>query len=133
MFAHQPLILVADDDASCRSLLSDLLTDEGYRIDARSQVLPTEVAALAPDLLILDHGIGPGERRLNLLAALRSDPATARLPILLVTGAAQQVEREQERLDALGIGVLLKPFDIDVVVERVRDCLEHPEDCALSA
>ena len=114
-----PLILAVDDDPSLRDLLDDFLGGEGYRVDARDAIAPSEVAALRPDLLLLDLGLDARGPRLDLVEALRANPATAGLPILLVTGAVQNVEQEREHLAALGVGVVLKPFDLEDLLDRV--------------
>ena len=60
-----------------------------------------------------------GHRR-DPLRALRDDPATAPLPILLVTDAVRQVEERAAQLAALGSRVVLKPFALEDLLSRVR-------------
>ena len=133
MSAPSPLILAVDDDPDLRALFAELLATEGYWVCVRATVEPPEVARLSPDLLLLDLSVDPGQGRLELVEALRADPTTARLPILLVTGAVHRVEQQASRLEALGVGVVLKPFDLQDVLDRVGARLEASEDGALSA
>lgn len=123
MDSNAPLILAAAADPTVRSLLADVLADEGYRVSTRDTIDLSDVADLGPDLLLLDLGPDVRGHRLALLRALRDDPATAHLPILLVTGAVRQVEERAAQLAALGAGVVLKPFELEDLLGRVRALL----------
>ena len=48
---------------------------------------------------------------------------TSSIPVIVCTGAARLVEELQVHLDTMGVGVVLKPFDIDVLLREVAQKL----------
>jgi CheY-like chemotaxis protein len=54
---------------------------------------------------------------------LRMDPATVDIPIVLCTGAVREVKALEEHLVAMGVTVILKPFNIDQLVDAIRERL----------
>lgn len=121
-----PLILAIEDDAAIRAVYEELLADEGFRVVTWGAVPAAGsavVATLAPDLVILDLVIGQQPAGWTLLAALHDDPATTRIPALIVTAAGLLLRDHTAELDARGCGVLTKPFDLDDFVAAVRNCL----------
>ena len=130
-----PLILAIEDDAAIRAVYAELLTEEGFRVVSWGAIPaegPAAVAALAPDLVILDLVIGQQPAGWALLAALHADPATTHIPTLVVTAAGPLARDHAAELDAWGCGVLLKPFDLDEFVAAVRDCLSPGRNRAAS-
>ena len=115
-------ILAGDDSPVILQLFQEILEGEGYRVSVSAEALSLDqVKLLAPDLVILDHMIDDGEGSgWNLLRNLRRDPETADLPVVVCTGATHRVRENAELLDQLGVGVVLKPFDIDRLVEVVN-------------
>jgi DNA-binding response OmpR family regulator len=122
-----PLILAIEDDAAIRTVYTELLTEEGYRVVTWGAV-PDEgcaaVATLAPDLVILDLVIGQQPAGWLLLAALYADPATTHIPALIVTAANTLVRDHATDLTTWGCGIVVKPFDLDDFLAAVHDCLE---------
>jgi EAL domain-containing protein (putative c-di-GMP-specific phosphodiesterase class I)/CheY-like chemotaxis protein len=120
MTALREPILVADDDDRVAGLFALALRRAGYEvIRARDGVEALEMIAKQPvGLLVLDSRMprlaGPG-----VIDALRGDPATERLPIIMVT-AESDVDARVRGLDAGADDYLAKPVDIDELVARVR-------------
>lgn len=56
----------------------------------------------------------------TLVERLRSDPKTARMPIVVASGARREVGRHVGFLQEHGCSVLLKPFDMDELIPRLR-------------
>ena len=83
------------------------------------------IDALAPNVIILDYMWADEDTNWSTLQALRMDPQTARIPLVLCTGAAHAMEELGPRLAELGIRVVLKPFEIDELLEAVRLALEE--------
>jgi two-component system phosphate regulon response regulator OmpR len=123
-------ILLVDDDARLRSLLSRYLTENGFRVTAAESAAAARdhLRFLDFDLLVLDVMM-PGETGLELTGDLRGERAPA-LPILLLTarGAPEDIIAgfEAGADDYLG-----KPFDPRVLLARIRAMLRRAQPPAL--
>jgi DNA-binding response OmpR family regulator len=122
-----PRILVAEDDADIAGLVRHYLEKAGFEVAVTDS--GAEVAALlrrAPaDLLILDLML-PGLDGLAVCRALRADPATAGMPIIMLTAKGE----ESDRIVGLELGAddyITKPFSPREVVARVRALLRRTE------
>jgi CheY-like chemotaxis protein len=109
---HSPVrVLVVDDSDEVRDLIRVNLELEGYDVrtcDDGAQAL-AELGAWLPDVVTLDV-VMPRMDGFATLAAIRADPRTAGLPVVMVTGRAQAADREQGT--ALGADAFLsKPFE----------------------
>ena len=74
------------------------------------------VKEFAPDLVLLDVMM-PEMDGLSVLRALRAQPESVALPVVLLTA---RNEEEDEYLHAGACGVIAKPFEPDRLVEQVR-------------
>jgi len=113
-------VLLVDDDARSRAQLKQLLEQAGMQVDECHDA--REVAAFAaaalPDLVLLDLHLH-GTDGLSLTHALRTAPATALLPILVVSGD----DRRQTRFQVIQAGAddfLHKPVPPRALVIEVR-------------
>jgi two-component system KDP operon response regulator KdpE len=118
----QQTILVVDDEAPMRKLLSSNLRASGYAVRAAAD--GTEALKALQDqpfdLLLLDLNL-PGPNGLQLLEALRREAQT---PVLIVSGRA----RERDTVQALDVGAddyLRKPFGVAELVARVKALLRR--------
>jgi len=121
--AEQEVVLVAEDDAANRALLSRLLERAGYRCIAVADGRDAIRAATDenPELVLLDIGL-PGLNGLDVCRHLRADPRTVALPIILVTG--QSSSRDVVAgLDAGADDFVRKPYDEAELMARVRSVL----------
>ncbi|WP_369830525.1 SpoIIE family protein phosphatase [Mycobacterium sp. 1245111.1] len=117
-------VLIADDNADMREYLTNLLGNSGYQVD---EVVDGEKALKAiraevPDLVISDVMM-PGIDGLQLVAALRAEPRTAAIPVLLLSARAGQ-EASIEGLQAGADDYLVKPFAAAELLARVRANIE---------
>ncbi|MFI7542099.1 ATP-binding protein [Actinoplanes sp. NPDC049599] len=116
-------ILVADDNSDMRAYLVRLLSAQGWQVD----VAPDGRAALEaigrrqPDLLLTDVMM-PRLDGFELVRALRRDPATATLPVVMLSARAGQ-EAGVESLQAGADDYVVKPFTAAELVARVRTTL----------
>ncbi len=116
-------ILVVDDEAANRELLEAILERAGYKVS----LAPDGPAALAqvasdpPDLLLLDL-LMPGMHGQEVIRRLRDDPATASLPIIVVT-AVGQVTVKEATLTGGADDFVTKPVRADDLIVRVRAML----------
>jgi CheY-like chemotaxis protein len=118
-------IVAINNDAMVLGLFRDLLEDEGYRVTTQTY-LDKDLAALAqlaPDLIILDYMWAEEDNGWSYLQMLRMNPSTATIPIVLCTGAVREVEALASHLDDMAVQVVLKPFNIDRLVDVIAAAL----------
>ena len=118
-------VLIIDDDADIRSIARLSLSRLGGMdvIEAASGAEGVRKAQdEKPDVILLDIMM-PAMDGSETMAALRSQPATATTPVILLTAKARWAE--VERMTALGVaGVLIKPFDPRTLPGDVRALVE---------
>ena len=116
-------ILVVDDDPDIRALANRALSQDGHIvIEASSgQEALALIDAHAPDLLILDL-LMPAQGGLEVLKILRSRPATAALPVVVLTAMDDEVTT-RAGFEFGATDYLTKPFSIPQLAARVRACL----------
>lgn len=121
-----PHVVVINDEQDMLTLFRALLEEEGYRVSTLTY--PTadlaDLQILAPDLVVLDMLFGGEDRGWQFLQHLRLTRATAQLPVLVCTAAVRLVRDAQDYLAGMGIGVILKPFDIDPFLAEVARRIE---------
>ncbi len=116
-------VLVVDDDARLRTLLSRYLAEQGFRVTTASDAAEARdrLRVIQPDLLVLDIGM-PGESGLDLTSALRRERAD--VPILMLTALAAP----EDRISGFESGAddyLSKPFEPYELVLRLRAMLRR--------
>jgi DNA-binding response OmpR family regulator len=119
-----PTVLVVDDDPVILRLLEVNFEMEGFTVLTASDGAAglERAKAKMPDVVILDVMM-PKMTGYEVAAALRSDPATAAIPILLVTAKAQSTDVAK----GLDVGVddyVTKPFDPMDLIARVNAVIE---------
>ncbi|MEU5105693.1 SpoIIE family protein phosphatase [Streptomyces sp. NPDC021354] len=121
--AHRPLLLVADDNADVRGYLKDLLAPEHDVLLAGDGRAALETALSHPVDLVLTDVMMPRLDGFALVRALRQDPRTTRLPIIVLTARAGE-EAMVRGLRAGADDYLAKPFSARQLLARVRANLE---------
>jgi CheY-like chemotaxis protein len=116
-------ILVVDDDPDIRALANLALSQDGHVVTEASggQEALALIAAEAPDLLVLDL-LMPVQGGLEVLKILRSRPATAALPVVLLTAMDDEVTT-RAGFEFGATDYVTKPFSIPQLAARVRACL----------
>jgi DNA-binding response OmpR family regulator len=118
--AAAPVILVVDDDAATRELMSDLLTGEGYAAESVAGGM-TGLARVEQgnvDLVLLDMHLEDIDG-LEFCRRLSSGQQAAHLPIIMLS-AAQGDQWKSASRAAGAHDVVAKPFDIDHLLDRLR-------------
>ena len=116
-------VLIADDDPDIRDLVAFKLEQAGFAVTAVDNGLAALSAARErpPDLVVLDVMM-PGLSGIDVCRQLRAEPATATLPIILLTARAQEGDVEV----GFGAGAddyVVKPFSPRELVSRVEAAL----------
>ncbi len=126
-------IMVVDDSQELLDLFRELLTDEGYEVVLNAVGIQdaAEVERVQPDLIILDHIIGDAAVGLQMVQQLQLEPATAAIPVIVCTAASLGAEEMEGYLQARGVRLVLKPFDVDDLLQSVRRALAMDSGAAL--
>ena len=113
------MILVVEDDQDIADLLAHYLEKAGHqvtRLSSGKDVMP-QLRSTPADLVILDLML-PGMDGLLVCQAMRADPATAGIPVIMLTARGE----ESERIAGLELGAddyVTKPFSPKELVARV--------------
>jgi two-component system OmpR family response regulator len=115
-------ILVVDDDREIRSLLTEYLQQQGYRVSAAAdgRGMRGAMAGSPPDLVILDLML-PGEDGLALCRELR---AKSQIPVIMLTARGD----ETDRIVGLELGAddyVAKPFSPRELLARIKSVLRR--------
>ncbi len=120
-----PDVLVVEDEPDIRTLIVHHLERDGFRCRAVASGAEAlqRVRAATPDLVVLDLML-PGMDGLEVCRRLRADPGSARVPIIMLTAKADEVDR------VLGLEMgaddyVVKPFSPKELVARVRAVLRR--------
>jgi DNA-binding response OmpR family regulator len=118
-------VLVVEDDTDIASLISHYLNKAGHIVDAAASgtVALERVKHATPDLIVLDLML-PGMDGLLVCQTLRGDPATAAIPIIMLTARGE----EAERVAGLELGAddyVTKPFSPRELTARVAALLRR--------
>jgi two-component system, OmpR family, response regulator len=122
--AQQKRVLIVDDEPTIREVIAEALHEAGFEIRTASngaeglEILREWLA----DAIVLDLMM-PRLDGLGFVELLRLTPRVAGVPVLLVTAAySAQRAAEHARVQAM----LSKPFELDVLVEMVRQLAGAP-------
>ena len=110
-------ILVVEDDASVRNLISTTLKAHDYRFitAATGEIAVMEAASHNPDILLLDLGL-PDLDGVEVIRRIRS---WSNAPIIVISARSE----DSDKIDALDAGAddyLTKPFSVDELLARLR-------------
>ena len=116
------LLLVEDDTMIGESVL-DLLRAEHYAVDwvKDGEMADTALRTQTYDLVLLDLGL-PRRDGLTVLRSMRS--RKERIPVLIAT-ARDSIQQRIEGLDAGADDYVLKPYDLDELLARIRALLRR--------
>jgi len=118
-----PSLLFVDDNEELRQLTIQFLTREGFQVreagDGREALARLDEAL--PDLMLLDLDM-PELGGLEVLRLMRAKPHAARVPVLILTGMADE-SSIRAGFEAGATDYLSKPFSTPQLIARVRACL----------
>jgi two-component system alkaline phosphatase synthesis response regulator PhoP len=116
----RPLVLVVEDEADIRELVSYNLTKAGYQVTGvvTGEEALAAVEADPPDLVVLDLML-PGMDGLTVCQRLKRDPKSDSIPIVMLTAKGE----ESDIVRGLNLGAddyITKPFSPRVMIARVQ-------------
>jgi len=113
-------VLIVDDDADVLELLRLTLKEAGFSVATANNgnVALARARQLIPDLILLDVVL-PELDGFSVCEVLRRDPATAKVPIILLTGLSSELNRFAG-LDCGADDYLAKPVDLPQLLSRVQ-------------
>lgn len=115
-------ILVINDTQEILDIFRDLLEEEGYEVVLSSYLIMDmrEVAQIKPDLIVLDYIFGAEKTGWQMLQKLKMTRATAAIPLIVCTAATREVRDIEGYIQAHGVRLVPKPFDIEDLLEAVK-------------
>lgn len=119
--AHK--LLLADDSITIQRVIELTFAEEDMTVlavgDGKHAI--DRIQADRPDIVLADVGM-PERDGYEVAAFVKSQPHLAHIPVLLLTGAFEPIDETRAR--AVGCdGVLVKPFEPQMVINRVKDLL----------
>jgi CheY-like chemotaxis protein len=116
-------LLLADDSVTIQRVIELTFADEDVQVHAVGDGMKAiaSIQAERPDIVLADVGM-PERDGYEVAAFIKGNPQLADIPVLLLTGAFEPVDETRAR--AVGCdGVLVKPFEPQMVINRVKDLL----------
>ena len=119
------LIYIVEDDTNIREIESFALKNSGYQTQdfGNAKEFYRAVKEKKPDLALLDIML-PDEDGMEILQKLRKNPETTRLPIIMVTAKATELDRVKG-LDLGADDYIIKPFGVMELISRVKALLRR--------
>jgi DNA-binding NtrC family response regulator len=120
-------ILVVDDDADIRSVLRRLMERAGHRVieaDSAAAAMAAVIGSEPPDAVVSDV-VMPQRSGLDFYADLVAQAPHLRQRVIFLTGAAGE-RGVHDRIEQLGVPLLAKLGDMQLVVDAVRFALLRP-------
>ena len=120
MMDRGPLVLVVDDYRDAREMYAQYLEASGFRVaEASTGVEAVRIAReLKPDCILMDLAL-PGIDGWEATRQIKADGATAKIPIIAITGHTSELASRDARAAGCAAFVI-KPALPDAVVSEVR-------------
>ncbi len=119
-------ILVINDTQELLESFRDLLESEGYAVTLYSYAPEEldEVRRAQPDLIILDLIFRQEKLGLELLEKMKLHRDLADIPVIICSAALNDIREMQGYLASQGVLTVLKPFDIDTLLDAIKEALK---------
>lgn len=123
-------LLLADDSVTIQRVIELTFADEDVQVivvgDGRQAI--DRLQQDRPDIVLADIGM-PGRDGYEVAAFAKGNPDFAHIPVVLLTGAFEPIDENRAR--SVGCdGVLVKPFEPQMVINRVKELLARPRPAA---
>jgi len=123
----EALIYIVEDDRNIREIESFALKNSGYEIREfeTARQFYDGLSQKIPQLMLLDIML-PEEDGLSILRNIRRNPATSRIPVIMVTAKAAEMDKVRG-LDYGADDYITKPFGVLELISRVKALLRRVE------
>jgi DNA-binding response OmpR family regulator len=121
-------ILIIEDDIDIQSIITHILTDEGYEVMATSHCHNEHLTLYNADLILLDERVNKKEGHM-LCKELKDIHTTQHIPVIILSTAGN-IEEIARSCNADGF--VPKPFDIDELVLEVKRVLVVEQSSAVA-
>jgi DNA-binding response OmpR family regulator len=114
-------IIVIDDDPEILDSFNIILSEEGYKVYVKNdgEGLLSEIKNINPDLILLDFRL-PGKNGDEITKEIRQQNGLSDIPIIIVSA---NYKAEDKSLKAGANDFIAKPFDIDFLLEKIKEHL----------
>jgi two-component system, OmpR family, response regulator VicR len=113
-------VLIIDDEASIIEVLTEILTEAGWRVTGWQSPPPLDdIRDLDPDVILLDLLFNGNHDGLTLLESIRLNPSLDKIPIVVCTAMPNPHQLVTSADHQPVINIVAKPFDLDEVVSTV--------------
>ncbi|MDF2684914.1 MAG: two component transcriptional regulator, winged helix family [Clostridia bacterium] len=119
------MIYCVEDDENIRELVLYALNNNGYKaigLEAGESLFKLLKKEL-PDLILLDIML-PGEDGINILKALKADPSSTEIPVIMLTAKSSEYDKVKG-LDYGADDYISKPFGVMELLSRIRAVLRR--------
>src|SRR5580765_6065666 len=123
MVAMPHKLLLADDSVTIQRVIELTFADEDVQVISvgNGQQAIERAERDRPDIVLADVGM-PERDGYEVAAFIKGNPTLSHIPVVLLTGAFEPIDESRAR--AVGCdGVLVKPFEPQMVINRVKDLL----------
>src|SRR4051794_13403643 len=118
---HVARVVVAEDNPELLALFTAVLTRQGHTcLPCRSGQAALTLIQNRPDLVLTDYDMPPGMTGIELVTAVKTDPASRHIPIIMITGSDTQLNAEE---CAMLAAYLTKPVMPAQLVDQVTATL----------
>ncbi|HSD61923.1 MAG TPA: Hpt domain-containing protein [Burkholderiales bacterium] len=128
--AAAPVVMVVDDSLTVRKITGRLLAREGYQVMTAKDGLDAlqQIGDTVPDVMLVDIEM-PRMDGFDLTKHLRSDPRTAKVPVIMVT--SRTAEKHRSYAKELGVDVYLgKPYQEEELLQHVAGFVKRRRTAA---
>jgi CheY-like chemotaxis protein len=119
------VILIVDDEQPVRSLVKRFLGDKHIVLEAADGEAAVDMAQRYKPALILMDILMPKMTGFAALSAIRTDPATKEIPVVMLTGLGNEVDKKLAKQMGAD-GYITKPFNLRDLKKTISRLLKSP-------
>jgi DNA-binding NtrC family response regulator len=120
-------VMVINDTEEILALFEAILIEEGYEVSLHSYRMQDlgEIKKVNPDLIVIDQLFGNEAHGWQVIQKIHMDTSTAKIPIVVCSTELRLLKELEGHLKAKNILVVIKPFDVEELVDAVNKALNQ--------